>query len=79
MDVRELSREQLIELKQAYMARLADEGSFAEVMGVDYDEPSIGDLANADEIIPDDVVFREWEGTDFTSDDFFCTTSSRWY
>ena len=74
MDVRELSREQLTELKQNYLMRLADEGTFAEVLCVDYDEPSYWDLANADEIVPDDVIFEEHEGTDFTSDDFFCTS-----
>ena len=51
------------------MTQLADEGDFAE-FGVDYDEPSYGDLANADEIVPDDVVFREWEGTEFVEEDF---------
>jgi hypothetical protein len=52
------------------------EGTFAEVMGVDYDAPSYGDLANADEIVPDDVIFREYEGVCFVPDDFFCTTSA---
>ena len=35
MDVRELSREQLIELKEHYMIELSDEGIYAEIMGVD--------------------------------------------
>lgn len=71
MDVRDLNREQLVELKQRYMAQMADEGMFAEIFGVDYDEPSWGDMANADEIVPDEVVFRNWEGVDFVEDDFF--------
>ena len=54
MDVRELSREQLIELKQRYLEMLADEGSYAEVLDVDHNEPSYWDLANADDIVPDD-------------------------
>lgn len=70
MNVHELNREQLTELKQRYLTFLADEGTFAEVVGVDYDEPSMEDLARADEIVPDDVVFRQWEGTDFVEDDF---------
>lgn len=53
--------------------KLADEGTFAEVMDVDYDAPSYGDLANADEIVPDDVIGREYEGVCFVEDDFFCT------
>lgn len=73
MNVRELSREQMHELKEAYLTKLADDGTFAEVLGVDYDEPSYEDLSNADDIVPDDVIFREYDGIDFVSDDFFCT------
>ena len=73
MNVRELSREQMHELKEAYLTKLADEGTFAEVLGVDYDEPSYEDFSNADDIVPDDVMFREYDGIDFVSNDFFCT------
>ena len=76
MNVRELSRDQLIELKQNYFAELVNEGTFAEVVGRDYDEPSYWDLANADDIVPDDVIFRNYECTHFTNDDFFCTAGS---
>lgn len=70
MQVNELTREQLIEVKQRYLTQLADDGNYAEVVGVDYDEPSYHDLANADEIVPDDVIFRNYEGVNFTDDDF---------
>ena len=40
MDVHDLSRDQLIELKQNYFTELVNEGTFAEVVGRDYDEPS---------------------------------------
>ena len=73
MNVTELSREQLTELKCNYLEQLADEGSFAEVLDVDYNEPSYSDLANADEIVPDDVIFWNYEGVCFVNDDFFCT------
>ena len=73
MNVTELSREQLTELKCNYLEQLADDGSFAEVLDVDYNEPSYSDLANADEIVPDDVIFWNYEGVCFVSDDFFCT------
>jgi len=73
MDVRELSREQMHELKERYLMQLADEGNFASVLNVNYDAPSYWDMANADEIVPDDVIFREYEGVDFVPDDFFCT------
>lgn len=71
MKVTELTRGQLRELKERYLILLADEGTFAEVVGRDYDEPSWGDLAEADGIVPDEVVFRQWEGVDFVPDDFF--------
>lgn len=73
MNVTELSREQLTELKQYYLEQLADEGSYAEVLDVDYNEPSYSDLANADEIVHDDVIFWNYEGVCFVHDDFFCT------
>ena len=76
MNVHELSREQLTELKCNYMSELVDEGTFAEIMGRDYDEQSYEDLANADEIIPDDVIFRNYEGVDFVPDDFFCSAGT---
>ena len=73
MNVTDLTRDQLVELKQSYLYQLADEGTFAEVLNVDYDEPSQGDLANADEIVPDDVIFEQYAATDFYNDDFSCT------
>lgn len=76
MDVRELSKDQMHELKERYLTKLADEGSYAEILDVDYNEPSYGDLADADELVPDDVVFRNYEGTHFVNDDFFCTAGS---
>ena len=37
----------------------------------DYDEPSYWDLAHADDIVPDDVIFKNYEGVEFVNDDFF--------
>ena len=71
-DVQELCRDCLIELKIAYMVELVNEGTFAEVMEVDYNEPSYGDIADADEIIPDDFIFEHYAGIGFVPDDFFC-------
>ena len=76
MDVRDLSKEQMSELKQRYLTQLADEGSNAEILDVDYDEPSYWDLANADDIVPDDVIYRQYEGVDFVTDDFFCSAAA---
>ena len=75
MNVRDLSREQLAELKQNYLEQLANEGSYAEILDCDYDEPSYWDLAHADEIVPDDVVFENYAGVCFVRDDFFCTAT----
>jgi|P1105metagenome_2_1110788.scaffolds.fasta_scaffold00387_52 hypothetical protein len=75
MDVRELSRDQLIELKCQYMAELVNEGTFAEVMGVENNEPSYGDLAEADQNISDEFIFEHYNGVHFVNDDFFCTAN----
>lgn len=59
MTVHELTREQLIELKQHM---LCEQGS-----------PSYGELADADELVSDESAFAEFDATDFSEDDFFCT------
>lgn len=59
MDVRELNRQQLDELKQWYVCETVD-------------SPSYGELADAVGI-PDDVVFEHYAGVDFVMDDFWCT------
>ena len=70
MEVTELNREQLTELKCNYYTELVNEGKFAEVIGRDYDEPSYVDLADADEIVSDDFIFEYYGGIDFTNADF---------
>lgn len=70
MGIKDMNREQLVYMKQEFLLLLADQGQFAEVLGVDYDEPSWHDLAYADEIVPDEAVYREWEGVEFVKDDF---------
>ena len=62
MTVRELSRDQLTELKE----RMIDDEIYEkEGRGASYDE-----LAEA-ESIPDEKVFEKYEGTEFSSDDFY--------
>lgn len=61
MDVTELNRDQLIELKLSYLE---------EVIG---EEPSWYDLALVDDIVSDDYVFEKESGTNFVVDDFFCS------
>lgn len=61
MSVTELSREQLTELKQAYLTELLDRDGL---------EPSWGELADADQLIPDAEIFEAYEGCIFAPDDF---------
>ena len=71
MEYSELTVEQKNYLAGDYLVRLANEGVFAEVMGVDYDAPSWGDMLDALSIVPEDVLEREYSGICFTEDDFF--------
>lgn len=75
MDVTELSREQLVELKQNYLCSLADSGDYSEVFDTHYIGISYSDLLNADDIVPDDVVFDNYCGVIFCDDDFFCSAN----
>ena len=77
MTVRELSREELIELKENYMIKLSDENRYAERFGVDWNTPSYGELYKADDLVSDDEVFDEYGGVDFTSEDFYCNSPVR--
>jgi len=72
LTVQDLLRDCLVELKQDYLSQLAECGIYAEVMDVDYDEPSMADLAQADLLISDEVIFEHYDGVIFTPDDFFC-------
>ena len=60
MTVKELSREQLTELKQSYYCNEVREGE-----GVSY-----GELATIDELVSDEEVFDFYDGTYFVDDDF---------
>ena len=62
--VKELTREQLIELKQNYLTQKMDEKG---------ESPSYGELAEADQTVTDDEIYREFEGTMFSDDDFSCS------
>ena len=56
MNVKELNREQLIQLKCAYLTKEHD--------------VSYGELAAADEIVSDEIIFEEYKNTDFVEEDF---------
>jgi hypothetical protein len=59
MTVRELSQDQLNELKQAYVC---------EKVGC----PSYGELADSVDI-PNEVIYAHYAGYDFVNDDFWCS------
>ena len=63
-DVKELSRDQLVELKQAMLCELMDQHGEC---------PSYGELADVDETISDEEVYIFYAGYIFSPDDFFCT------
>lgn len=67
MTVRELSPEQYKELCQAYITEFwVDDEDGTE-------SPSYYDLAVADELVAEDVIYRYYDGINFTNDDFVCT------
>lgn len=59
MNVMELNREQLLQLKQRYLCETQDE------------TVSYGELAAADELVTDEQVFKMFDGYVFTEEDFF--------
>ena len=61
MSITELSRKQLTELKQAYLTELFYRDGL---------EPSWGELADADQLIPDAEIFEAYEGCIFAPGDF---------
>lgn len=62
MNVQELNRDQLIQLKQEMLM---------ERMDAEGDWPSWGELADADSLISDEDVQSQFAGTVFTTGDFW--------
>lgn len=74
MVVKKLSRNQLIELKQSYLINLDNNGTLNAVLYNDNecdDHISYDELINADKLVSDDVILREYDGAQFSNDDFF--------
>lgn len=63
MYISELNRDQLTELKQSYLIQQNEETGD----GTSYDE-----LARADSIISDEMIYEAYSGINFTEDDFSC-------
>jgi hypothetical protein len=67
----ELTYDQKNQLAQDYMCRLVNEDRYAEFFGVDWHEPSYGELADALELVGEELVREEYEGYCFGEDDFW--------
>ena len=67
MTARELSPEQYKELCQAYITEfwVDNEGGTSS--------PSYYELACADELVAEDIIYNYYDGINFTDDDFSCT------
>lgn len=65
MTVQDLNRDQLVELKQDFLDEC--------LQASENRSPSYEELADADTIVPDDVVFAAYEGCEFSNDDFICS------
>ena len=60
MNVRELNREQLDELKYAYVCETMENINW-------------GDLTDVTDIITDETIYNHYDNIDFVDDDFFCS------
>lgn len=63
MDFSEISRSQILQLKQQCLMELLEERENRC--------PSYGELADADEIVSDEMVAAQYAGTVFSPEDFF--------
>ncbi|MBR5180805.1 MAG: hypothetical protein IKW88_00965 [Clostridiales bacterium] len=62
MKVKDLTRDQLIQLKQHYLTELRiSEGT----------RVSFAEIAEADSLVSDEVIFKEYARITFTEDDFY--------
>ena len=64
MTVKELTREELQELKVHMLDEFLQEEENRNI--------SYGEIADIDELVTDESVFKEYEHVSFVKDDFFC-------
>ena len=62
MKVQDLTRDQLVELKQGYLCGRPE-------------EPSWEELAQADTLISDEEIFSAYDGYNFVPEDFVCSSN----
>jgi hypothetical protein len=68
MYISELSHDQIVELKQNYLAEHFQECENRCL--------SWGELADVDEIVDDQLIYDAYSDMQFTNDDFFCSADS---
>ena len=61
MKVDELNRDELTELKRNYYSEKNKNVSY-------------GELSFIDDLVTDSEIYKEYEGVEFTSEDFFCNS-----
>ena len=63
MTVKELNRDELIELKQHYYSEKHKNVSYGELVAIN-------------ELVTDNEIFKKYENIEFTLDDFFCNSNN---
>jgi len=63
MTLYDLNEDQRLELKQSHLTKKMDERG---------ESPSYGELAEADSLVSDSELEKEYGGTEFSPDDFCC-------
>ena len=63
MTLSDLNEDQRLELKQSHLTKKMDERG---------ESPSYGELAEADSLVSDSELEKEYGGTEFSPDDFCC-------
>ena len=72
MTVRELNREQYKELCQRYITEFWTDDAHGT------SSPSLGELACADELVDENVIYNYYEGVNFVEEDFFCSKGNKY-
>ena len=67
MTVQELNREQYKELCQAYITEFWTDDAHGTKL------PSMSELACADELVAEDVIYSHYAGINFVPEDFSCS------
>ena len=70
MNIKQLKRKFIEMIKQDYLVYLASIGVFGKVVGRGYNSLGWNDFVNADEIVPDNVVFAAYRNYKFDEQNF---------